>query len=145
MVSFGAFAQQMMPPNQAAPADISDEDIEAFVDLNKKIMPKQEAMQQKMVAKIEEEGMDIMRFQQIAQAQEQGKLSEVAKDEEEMATFNKVGQMVMKMQEELQGEVMKMIEDSELGQQKFQMIFMAYQQDPEVRDKVEKMMAEDEG
>lgn len=144
--AFGAFAQQMTPP-QAPPVqeDFSDSEIETFVKINKEIIPVQENIQTDMMSSIEKEGIKVDRFQQLAQAQQTGTLKDASDDPQELAAFNKAGQEVMKLQESLQSQIQEIIEKNEMPAEKFEAIYMAYNSNPEVKQKVDEMLAEEDG
>ncbi len=145
MANIAVAQQQTLPPNvqQGTQEDFSDEEIETFVKINKEIMPLQEDIQTDMVSTIEKEGMEVPRFQELAQAQQGGKLQEVTQDPKELEKFNAAGQKIMKLQENLQGEIEKVIDDNKMSPEKFEAIFMAYNINPEVKQKVDKLISED--
>ncbi|MDR7131223.1 hypothetical protein J2X69_003583 [Algoriphagus sp. 4150] len=137
--------QQTLPPTvqEGVQEDFSEKEIETFVKINKEIMPLQENIQTDMVSSIEEVGMEVPRFQELAQAQQGGKLQEVSQDPKELEKFNAVGQKIMKLQESLQGEIEKVIDDNKMSTEKFEAIYMAYNTNPEVKQKVDKLISED--
>ncbi|KPQ13880.1 MAG: hypothetical protein HLUCCX10_11810 [Algoriphagus marincola HL-49] len=143
-LSVSAFGQQMTPPQQPVQDDFSDSEIETFVQINKEIMPVQEKVQQNMVKTIQENGMEVPRFQELAQAQSAGSLKEVTEDLEEIEKFNKIGQEVMKLQQNMQGEVQGIIEKSNMPAEKFDAIYMAYNTSPKVKEKVDKLLQQDQ-
>ncbi|MGM0946978.1 MAG: DUF4168 domain-containing protein [Bacteroidota bacterium] len=139
-----AFAQQMTPPQAPIQDDFSDSEIETFVKINKEIMPVQEKVQQDMVKSIQEKGMEVPRFQELAQAQSAGTLREVTEDLDEISKFNEIGQEVMKLQQDMQVEVQEIIQKSEMAPEKFEAIYMAYNSSPKVKEKVDKLLQEDQ-
>lgn len=138
-----AVGQQQSPPPTMPQEDISDEEIQIFVKINKDIMPLQEGIQADMVSTIEESGMEVPRFQQLAQAQQTGKLAETSNDPKELEKFSKTGEKIMKLQEDLQGEIEQVIIKNEMSPEKFEAIYMAYNSNPEVKQKVDKLFSED--
>jgi len=144
-VALGATAQQQMPPQQQqqVDTDFSDEDYEKFVKINQEIIPLQEEMQGRMIQSIEETGLDINRFNELAQAQQAGNIKEVSQDPEEIAKFNEAGQKVIEMNQEIGAAYQQKMDEHDMDQQKFQRMMMAYQQSEEVRSRIDSMM-EDE-
>lgn len=138
-----AVGQQQSPPPTMPQEDISDEEIQTFVKINKEIMPLQEGIQADMVSTIEENGMEVPRFQELAQAQQTGKLTEASNDPKELEKFSKTGEKIMKLQEDLQGEIEEVIVKNEMSPEKFEAIYMAYNSNPEVKQKVDKLFSED--
>lgn len=138
---------QQVPPAQtpASQADFSDSEIKTFVKINKEIIPVQENVQTEMISTIEKEGMKVERFQQLVQAQQTGSLKDASDDPQELAAFNKAGQEVMKLQENLQNNIQEIIAKNEMPQEKFEAIFVAYNSSPELKQKVDKMLADGDG
>ncbi len=150
-VSLNVMAQQQgAPPQmpQQAPEvneNFSDEEYEQFVQINTEVIPVQQEAQGKMIKAIEDKGLEVERFQQLAQAQQTGGLQDASDDAEEIAKFNEAGQEVMEMQKGIQEKVQEVIEDNGLGVQKFQEMSMAYNQSEKVRAKVDEMISEKMG
>ncbi|MCC5936013.1 MAG: DUF4168 domain-containing protein [Lunatimonas sp.] len=141
VVAFSASAQQLPNPQQAPlKEDFSDAEIEKFVAINMEMIPVQQAAEAKMVAAIEEHGLEMQRFQQLFQAQQQGNITDVSEDPQEIAKFNEAGQQIMKVQEETNLEIQEMIVQSEMELQTFQEISMAYQQSPKIKEKVDRII-----
>ena len=138
-------AQQVNPPETSIKSaqNFSEEEIKTFVKINKHIMPLQENIQTAMVSSIKESGLEVPRFQEMAQAQQVGKLKEVSKDPKELASFSKAGEKIMKLQEDLQVEIEEVIVKNEMSPEKFEAIYMAYNSNPEVKQKVDKLFSED--
>ena len=96
-----------------------------------------------MIKAIEDNDLELERFQELAQAQQAGTLREISNDPQEMANFNMAGQKVMEMQQVLQTNIMQAITDSDLSEQKFQEMFTSYTQSEKVKAKVDAMIAEE--
>lgn len=147
-VSMNTMGQQQGIPPQQTPQvneDFSEEEYEQFVDINTEVIPVQQEAQEKMIKAIEDKGLKVERFQQLAQAQQTGSLTDASDDAEEIAKFNEAGQEVMEMQKGIQEKVQKVIEDNGLGVQKFQEMSMAYNQSEKVRTKVDEMISKKMG
>jgi len=141
--SFGVMAQQQLPAApQEIKEDFTDEELENFVKINLEVIPIQQEAEGQMIEAISEKGLDVQRFQELAQAQQTGKITDASQDPEELAKFNEAGQEVMKVQKEVQGEIQQKIMDSEMDIQKFQQISMAYNQSETVRTKIDKLLEE---
>lgn len=134
-----AFAQQLPQQN----VEFSDEEYDKFVKINVEIIPMQQEAQGEMMEAITSEGLEVQRFQQLAQAQQQGSLSETAEGTEELEKFNKAGQKVLETQKEMQAEIQQSINENGMSMQKFQQFSMAYQQDPAVKQRVDKLISEE--
>lgn len=142
MVSY-AIGQQSLPPQMEINEDFTDKELKEFVRINAEMIPVQEKGQEDMLKTIEKEGMKVERFQELAQAQQAGKLTEVSGDPKEIAKFSKAGQKVLEMQQEVQSKVQEEIVKSELSEEKFQQIYMAYSQSEKVKAKIDELMAKE--
>jgi hypothetical protein len=142
MVSY-AIGQQSLPPQMEINEDFTDKELKEFVRINAEMIPVQEKGQEDMLKTIENEGMKVERFQELAQAQQAGKLTEVSGDPKEIAKFSKAGQKVLEMQQEVQSKVQEEIVKSELSEEKFQQIYMAYSQSEKVKAKIDELMAKE--
>jgi hypothetical protein len=140
--AWGAFAQQVPTAPQEVKEDFTDKDYETFVKINQEVIPIQQEAEGEMIEAISEKGLEVNRFQELAQAQQAGNITDVSDDPEEIAKFNEAGQEVMKVQEKVQGEIKKKIEDNQMDIQKFQQISMAYNQSETVRNKIDKLLQE---
>lgn len=130
MFAFVAVAQQ-------AP-EYSDEDIEEFIEANKKVATIQQENQEAMVQAIEGADLDVDRFNEIMQAQ-QGQDAEADVSSEEMESFQSAAEEVMAIQNEMQQKIEKALED-DMGAEKYQQMMMAYQSDPAFQQKVNELL-----
>jgi len=142
-LAFGAMAQEL-PANPEVKEDFTDEDYETFVKINMEVMPIQQAAEGDMMKAITDKGMDVQRFQQLAQAQQTGSLTEVSQDPEEINAFNLAGQEVLEVQKKVQDQIKQKIEDNNMDIQTFQQIYLAYDQSEVVRGKIDKLLERQE-
>lgn len=136
--AFTAMAQVPMQgqPQQEINTDFSDQEIEQFVTVFKKANEIQQKNEEVMVQAIQEEDLELERFNEILVARQQQQSAEdINASAEEMAAFNQAAEKIMTVQQEAQAEIEQIIEN-ELGMEKYQQIVMAYQQSPEVQEKV---------
>lgn len=144
--TFGAVAQVPMQQDQQqqqVQEDFSDQELEQFVSVYIKAAEIQQKNEAEMIQAIEEEDMDINRFNEILMArQNQQNAEEIDATAEEMASFNNAAEKIMEVQQEAQTEIQELIE-SEMGSQKYQQIVMAYQQSPEVQQRVNQMLEQE--
>lgn len=144
-----AEAQQKNPPKQQTPTQaapqqqtqaISDADIKLFVDASTRLMELQQESEQAMMAILEEEKLSIDKFNTLAQAHQQQKLAEAEATAEEKAAFNKAVQRMMEMQPEIEKNMQQAIQKDGMTVERYEQIMMAYQQDPAVQAKIQKLM-----
>lgn len=144
MVSFGgnAMAQQAAPqkaPQQQTQA-ISDADIKLFVDASTRLMELQQESEQAMMTILQEEKLSVDKFNTLAQAHQQQKLAEAEGTAEEKAAFNKAIARMMEMQPEIEKNMATAIQKDGMSMERYEQIMMAYQQDPAVQAKIQKLM-----
>ena len=142
MFSFaiGAIAQEVPAVPQEVKEDFTDEQYETFVKINMEVIPIQQQAEGEMVEAITEKGLDVTRFQELAQAQQAGKITDVSEDPEEINAFNLAGQEVLEVQKKVQGEIKQKIADNEMDIQTFQQISLAYNQSEIVRGKIDQLL-----
>ncbi|MDG5800003.1 DUF4168 domain-containing protein [Marinilabiliaceae bacterium ANBcel2] len=140
-VVFPAMAQQFdMAPEQQQQESYSDEEVTQFVEAVVNAMPIQQEAEQKMVEKIEEEGMELDEFNQIAtQIQQTGSMDGL--DADDVETFQEISEGIQMIQMEIQQDVNEAIEEAGLTPGAYQQMMAAYQTNPELRQAVDEKMA----
>ena len=145
--AFAAFAQVPVPNEpglgaQEGSQNFSEDEIEQFVVVYQKANEIQQKNEAVMIQAIEEENLEMDRFNEILMArQNQQSAEDINASAEEMASFNQAAEKIMAVQQEAQTEITQIIEE-ELGVEKYQAIVAAYQQDPEVQQKVNEKLQE---
>ncbi|QCR24137.1 DUF4168 domain-containing protein [Pontibacter sp. SGAir0037] len=131
------------PPAQqgaAAKTDFSDAEIKQFADANNRLMAVQQEGEKVMLNILQEEKVEVEKFNELAKAYQEQKLEEVSATPEEMAAFNKAAQRIMEMQPTIQRDVEQAIVKDGMSLEKYEQIMLAYQQSPVLQAKVHKMM-----
>ncbi|MCC9136576.1 DUF4168 domain-containing protein [Pontibacter silvestris] len=145
-VSFGssAFAQTTPPAQQQqqqqVKTDFSEAELKQFAEANTRLMDIQKETEKKMLSVLEEENLSVEKFNEMAQAHQQQKLTEVEATPEQMAAFNKAAQRIMEMQPTMQQDVETAIKKDGMSLEQYEQIMLAYQQSPAVQEKVNKLM-----
>lgn len=134
-----AFAQQA----QQVREDFTDDELEAFVDANEKVIEIQQESQEKIKEAIEEEGLTIEKFNEIVESQRNPNI-EVNATQQELVSFNNAAQVIIKENQETQTEIISSIEDEGIDITTYQEIMIAYQQVPKVKEKVNKLLEDRE-
>lgn len=130
---------QQMQQQQQTTSDISDEELQKFVDAYQEIQVENQKIQQKMIAKIQEEGMEVQRFTQIQQAQQNPDQEANVTAEEEKAIQNLMPKL-QTIQQESQSVMQEKIEGAGLTMTRYQEIAQMVQQSPELQQKLQSMM-----
>ena len=142
LFSFALLAQQGMPPapqQQNIKEDYSENELKEFVNANKVATQVQQESQDKMIEVIEDEGLDINTFNQIMTAQ-QDPQQDADIPQTDLEKFNSASQKVMTIQQEMQVEVSKAIENTGMDPNTYSEIMLAYQNSPVVQEKVHKIL-----
>jgi len=136
MAASVAFAQvpQQMPQQQEI--DVSDGEINQFASVFVELQSMNQGVQQEMMSAVEEEGIEVQRFNQIMQAQ-QDPNREVDANEEELQNFAKASQAVEQIQAKVQKEMEKVITKNDLTVQRYQQIMMAVRTDTELGQRLQ--------
>ncbi len=137
LFSAGLFAQMPMQAPATAPADYSDAELMQFAKAVQKVMDIQQESQGQMMASIEENEITVDRFNEmLMQGQQQGQ-DAIEATEEELLAFNNAMNEVQQLQQQMQMDMMGAITDEGLDVEKYQGIMQAYEQNPEVKGKVD--------
>lgn len=140
-----AMAQKAFPApkgTEKVAEDFPNDKLQQFVKANERAFSVQQESEKAMMAVIQEEKISVEKFNEIAQAHQEQKLDGVKASEEEMAAFSKAAQRIVEMQPEVHQNLVKAIEQEGLTVQEFEKIMMAYQQNPAVQAKVQKLLEE---
>lgn len=140
MSTMPSFAQaEAMPQQEQAQIEVSDEELGKFADAYKQMQVIGQQAQQQMVSAVEDEGMDIKRFNEIHQAtMDPAKENDATPEEMEM--HKKVVEKLDTMQKGFQDQVTKIVEDQDLDMDRYQQIATALQTDTELQQRLQKML-----
>lgn len=137
--------QQPQMPDVPAPEDISDEELLAFLQTSDAIQPIQVEAQEEMQKIIEDEGMEFQRFQQIMMSMQNPQMAdqvEVSADEEE--TIQAMQPKLMEVEAEATEEITSEISNQGLEVERYQAIFMSLQQNPDLMERLEELMDDED-
>lgn len=137
-------AQEPLPQEQQINEDFSEGELKQFIEANKVVADIQMTTQEKMATAIEEEGLDINKFNEILTSH-QNPNAETQATEEEMNQFDAAVGKVMQIQQDMQMEVQEAIENQGMSIQKYDEILIAYQQSPKVQQNVNRLLEKDAG
>jgi hypothetical protein len=139
-----AIAQQVTPQPKQSPqqetGDFSNTELQQFVKANERAFVVQQESEKKMMGIIEEEKISLERFNEIAKAHQEQKAEEVQASKEEVEAFTKAAQRIVELQPEIHQNMVRAIEQDGLSVETFEKIMVAYQQDPTLQAKVQKLL-----
>ncbi len=125
--------EQALMGSQPA-TDISDEEFDEFADIYLSIQDITDSIQNEMMDIILGEGMDLDRFNEIAESQ-QGETPPVL-SEIEKAQLEKIGANFQRIQVKQQEKAIAILENSKMGMTRYQSLLVAIQQDEVLQQKL---------
>ncbi len=135
----GIFAQLPQQPDQSA--EVSDAELEQFASAYTRVQSIDQQLQHKMVSAIQKEGLEIQKFNEILNAQ-QDPNQEADATEEELEKFAVVSKTIEQIQSQGQEDMQKVIIDNKLTLSRYQEIMLAVQSDPALQQKLQKLTEE---
>ena len=130
---------QQQEGQQQIREDYSEKELQTFVDANKEVAQIQNAAEQEMISAIEEHKLDVKVFNEILMAK-QNPNAEPEASEEQLTKFDQAIGDVMQIQQKTENKMQKAIQDAGMNVEEYQQIMMAYQQSPEVQQKVNELI-----
>ncbi|MDN6309970.1 MAG: DUF4168 domain-containing protein [Flavobacteriaceae bacterium] len=124
----------------SAQTSVSDADLEKFATAYTSVQQESQKVQQEMMSVIEDAGLETERFNQMYEATMSDKEVEASAEEEKK--FEKAMTKIETLQASVQSEMEKEIEKSGLDMTEYQGIMQELQTDPEMQEKLQKMMTE---
>lgn len=127
---------------EANQVKLSDGELQQFAKAFVMVQTVNQQTQQKMAAKVEENGMDVMRYNELQKAS-QNPNADLEASKEEMADFNATVEDLQAIQMKAQQKMQQTIEnDTELTIQEYQEIMAMVQKDPELQSKLQQYMGQ---
>ena len=119
--------------------DFSDDELKSFVQANERVVAIQLEGEQKMIKAIEQEGLTVDRFHEILEQQRDPQRG-TETSSEELKSFNNAAQSILKENEELEKQMSASIEEEGIDIETYKQIMVAYQQNPGIQSRVNKMV-----
>jgi hypothetical protein len=136
------FAQvpQQMPQQQTT--EVSDGEMKQFAMAFVEIQNIEQKVQPEMIQAVEEEGIEVQRFNEIMNAQ-QDPNQEVDANEDELKKFASANREIEDIQNRTQREMLGKIAETGLSVDRYQEIMVAVRNDPELQQKLQQNMQEE--
>ena len=129
------------PQTQAAKVQVNPEELQKFTDTIKELLVTYPKFQTAMVQAVEEEGLSKERFTEIYLAQQNPEVQPSTEiTEKEKQDFEKAFGKVEQIQLDNQSQMKQIVEQKGLEVQRFNQIFAATLQDPELQQQVRQMI-----
>jgi hypothetical protein len=136
----------MQQQEPMADADISDDELETFVQVNISLQETQMEAQEEMIEILDEEGISIDDFNQITQGLQMGQSEEdLDVSDEVLDNYNQASERIEEIEQRLDGDFEDAIAESGIDQDRFMEINMAIQQNPELMQRVQEIMQQEGG
>ena len=132
-------SKQVPQQQKQQSVEVTDDDIEKVVEVQKKVQKVNEEAQPKMVEAIQEVGLETEEYLAMNKAEQQG-TQEEGVDEDKMKKYESAKSSIEVIQSEAQKEIMSKVESVGYSQQEYSQIYMAIQQDPELQKKIQEKM-----
>lgn len=132
-------AQDTVPqPSNEMRSDFSDDELRSFVKANEKVMAIQMEGEQKMIKAIEDEGLSLDRFNEILEQQRDPQRG-TETSAEDLKSFNSAAQQILQENAKLERAMESSIQEEGIDVETYKQIMLAYQQNPAIYDRVNKM------
>lgn len=142
-LSIAVKAQQAPTPmqqQQEVKTDFDDAELKKFANAAGKVVVIQQETEQKMIQAIEEENLDLNKFNEIMTAQQNQQTENVDATPEDLQKFDKAAAQVMKIQTDVQSEMVEVIQKEGLEPQQYEQILLAYQSNQDVKAKIDALI-----
>lgn len=128
--------EQMLPvTTQEQAPSVTDQELEKFATIYQEVQSKNQELQKEAVEVIQSEGMEIERFNEISQAQNDPN-SAIETSQEEQAQLTKINTQMQEIQTEFQTTITELIQEEGLTVKRYQEVYAALQQDTELQKKL---------
>lgn len=131
--------QQEMP--QQEPVEVSDAELDVFIEGLVKAQQVQNESQMKMIEMVEEDGLGVEKFNEIHESLQMGtEDGEVDATPEEMASYEELSESIYELQMEADEQITAAIEEEGMEMPRFQEILAAVQTDPALQQQIQQKM-----
>lgn len=134
---------QMQQQAPALDIDVTSNEIDQFVEAAIKAQDAQMEAQQEMIDVVDEEGISVETYNQIAQAVQMGQpVEDIDVTAEQLEQYDRASELIEEIEETLRSNIEEVVENTGMDFERFQEINMAAQQDPALRQQIEEKMQE---
>lgn len=137
---------QMQQQQPATQIDVSDDELDQFVEISTELQGVQMESQQEMVAIVEDEDLSLEVYNQIAESRDMGQSDEeIDVSSEDIEKFERASEGISEIGTEIEAEMEDRFEDHDMTRERFQEINIALQQDPELQSRIQQKMQQQQG
>lgn len=143
MVGLGAMAQEPDPMQEPElKEDFKKDELISFVKASSKVEAIQMGVRESMADAVKEEGLTVEKFNTMAQAQENSEEGIQNESAEDQKMFNNAFEKIMKIQDEIGGDIQEAIKEEGIEIQTFEQIMHAYQNSEKVKGELDGVVLE---
>jgi|LFIK01.1.fsa_nt_gi hypothetical protein len=126
--------------------DVSDDELTQFVEASLEARDIEMDSQQEMMAILEDEGIDVQTYNEIAQAREMGQSEdEINASAEDLERFESANNGIEEIGDQIMADMEEAVESKGLAIDRYEEINLALQQDPNLMQRAQQIMQELEG
>lgn len=147
MVAEAQEQQQQPSPDQQMPAtpegstvDVDQEELERFANAFLAVQEIQDQSRQEMAEAIEQEGLTIEEYNQMFRQQQQPEAAEAEMSPEQQEQFQQADARIDEIEQEAQTEIENAITGEGIELERFEELWVAIQQDPELQQEVQQIL-----
>ena len=141
LVAGAGFAQDMFPGEAPATIEVGDSELMQFVEALREVERVQITTQEDMLAVLDDQGISTERFNEVYQAEQspEFELDRPLSDDEENR-YRAAEQELQLIQQQAQVQMSQAVEDEGLEIDRFNEIYVALTQDPELQQRVQQLI-----
>jgi len=134
-------SQPQSPAQQAPKVQVSQEELQKFANAVKKLQPIQKNALSQITTAIKQQNLSEKRFGEIYQSKQSPQAQQTAKvTPEENKKFEQVNAKIRQIQKSAQSKMEQTVKSEGLEPPRFEQIFLAIRQDPQLLQKVRQML-----
>ncbi|MDT0642918.1 DUF4168 domain-containing protein [Zunongwangia sp. F363] len=141
LFTIGAFAQtQPMPQQQKVEVDVDDSELANFAEAYQEIRMINQQAQQKMMAVVKDEGLEIQQFNKMYQAS-MNPNTEMEATAEQKEKYESAVETIEGMQGQFQDQMENAISEKGFTMERYEKLAMALQTDQEMQQRLQEMLS----
>lgn len=138
VMSTSGITQTVTPSQQQQNGDeITDADLKKYVNISRAMQEMQQSSQQEMTKIVEDQGMKVQRYSEIARSKQSG--NEVEMTDNEKGKFEAIQTKLQEYNANYQKKVQGVLEDNSMSQQKFMQIRQQLSQSQELQNRLKQI------
>ncbi len=144
--SFAQAQDLPMEQEEVEPIEVSDEELQEWVDVFIEVQDLQQQLQMQLPQVLEDAGIEIEKFQEIAQSKEMGQTrDEIDASSGEWDSYDEAMEEIQELEADFEEDMQDKVEEEGMEWERFEEIEMAINQDPELMEKAQDMIMEAQG